>query len=345
MLANVARFTVRSLDQKMLAALLLPVAVLAQDVVPARLDLELRNYLRLTDTQFGTIFRNTAQHRAAQTGALTRVATLNREIENETRREQPDPGALGASYQEIESQCRRYAESLRELNQQQLRVLKDEQRAALRGLAEQARLSPLVPLAGAVFLIPKRDGTNEFRWTDIVLINDVPAELAVYLGLSPAQLESLRGAVRGHRDFVAARRARVGEVNQEIEAEISRPAPSGIELGMRYWEIEAHRRQITEREVSFRRNLPELLNAEQRARLSLLVQPADRLETISQAESNGLIGASAESLPASRPGTLPFLLTSVIDLAFPIGELAPQGPGRSCVGARPVLIADPVRPR
>lgn len=324
---------------KRFTVLLLPLATFAQ--APGNLDRVLRDFLQLTDAQYGTIIRNTSQHRAAQTGTLTRVTLLNREIENETRREQPDIGALGASYQEIESQCRRYAESMRDLNQLQLRALNDEQRAALRGLSEQARLPPLVFPAEALFLIPKRDATAEFRWTDISLVNDVPADLAVYLSLTHSQLEAIRSAVRGHRDFVASRRARVGEVNQEVEAEMARPAPSGIELGMRYWEIEAHRRQIVEREASLRRTTPELLNAEQRTRLLLLVQPVERLQVISQAERNGLILA-ATSLPASQPGTFPPNIAVRPPVAFPIGSILPLGLGRSCVGAQPAIIFDPV---
>lgn len=327
---------------KLWTALILPVAALAQVVIPARSDRELRDVPRLTDAQYGTIFQNTSQHRFAQTSTLTRVNTLNREIETETRREQPDTGALGASYQEIESQCRRYAESLRDLNQVQLRVLNEEQRTALRNLTEHGRRSRLAPLAEAVFLIPRREGIVASRWFDLTLVSDVPPDLAVYLGLSSAQLEAIRGALRGYRDFVASRRARVAEVNQEIEAEMARPAPSSSELGTRYWEIEAHRRQIEEREASLLRTTPELLNAEQRARLSSLVQPVERLEAISQTEGHALIFAA--SSPASQAGSPGFNVSPIGRVPVSgLEQFTPQAsPGRSCIGARSAFFFEPV---
>lgn len=75
--------------------------------VPGNLAREIREFLRLTDAQYESIVRNSSRNRSAQAGILLRVNPLNREIETETRREPPDTGALGASYQEIESQCRR----------------------------------------------------------------------------------------------------------------------------------------------------------------------------------------------------------------------------------------------
>lgn len=323
---------------KLWTVLVFPLAALAQ-VVPGNLQRELRDFLRLTDAQYESILRNRSRHLAAQAGTLMRVNTLNRDIDAETRREQPDPGALGASYFEIESQCRRADESLRDLNQLQLRVLNDEQRAALGNLAGLLRLRVLAPLAEAVFLIPMRDGTSSFRWFDLTLVNDVPADLAVYLRLTSAQLEAIRNAVRGHRDFVASRRARVAEVNQEIEAEMARPAPSSLELGLRYWEIEAHRRQIEEREASLRRTLPELLDAEQRARLSELIQPDERLRAAGQAQSDALIVASPAALPASQAG---YGGLFVSPNGAPITDPTRLAPGRTCIGVDPFAIFDPI---
>ena len=231
------------------------------------------------------LVRNYADYRAGQMPLFERVNAVNGEIVEETRKEKPDPAAIGARYLEIESLCRQNEAPLQASLRQQMLVLNDRQRALLRDLADFRRLATLFYYAHGAFLTPPEppsesrffDGTPYDSGVQFLILYgnspDVPSDLTAYLGLTGPQLARIRENMRAYIDFVDARTFRMAEVSKELESEFAAAAPTAIGLGSRYWEIEAQRRQIAERENLLRREMGTLLTPAQ----NVLIQTLTRL--------------------------------------------------------------------
>lgn len=108
------------------------------------------------NAQVEELQHNNQQYRAAQGGTFERVNGLNDEIRLETQKSAPDDSALGAHYTEIETLCRQAESPLRDMQQRQVRVLNEDQRARLATL-QQAQLAQAVSIAAeGRMLIPPR---------------------------------------------------------------------------------------------------------------------------------------------------------------------------------------------
>ncbi len=280
----------------------------AQGVVgPPFFVADLRPYLKLTEAQEREIAENYARYQASQTGTRGRIARLNREIWEETQRRTPDVGNLGVRYQEIESLCRQQETPRKETYERQMRVLNEEQKRLLAPLGENEQLLRLATMAERTFLLARRNlipltGLGGFLIAPALPgIQDVPAELAVYLGMTGVQLEQLRAALREQEQFVAAREGRMAEVRRELEGEFAADAPSAMELGLRYWELEAQRRQMAEREEETRRVVSGILTAVQRGRLGALEQARELAGAAGAAAALQLLPVSGPNRPASVP--------------------------------------------
>lgn len=284
------------------------VAAWAQGVVgPPFFVVNLRPYLKLTEAQEREIAENYVRYQTSQTGTRGRIARLNREIWDETQRRTPDVGNLGVRYQEIESLCRQQEAPRKEAYERQMRVLNEEQKRLLVPLGENEQLLRLATMAERTFLLARRNLIPLAGLADFLIapalpgIQDVPAELAVYLGLTGVQLERLRAALREQEQFVTAREGRMAEVRRELEGEFAADAPSAMELGLRYWELEAQRRQMAEREEETRREVSGILTAVQRGRLGALEQARELAGAAGAAAALQLLPVAGPNRPASVP--------------------------------------------
>lgn len=280
--------------RRAVAGLLFAAACSAQVVIPSTRYAVISGYLGLSSDQLNRLLSNV--FRTLLDRPISRIADLNEEIAAETRQPQPDAAAIGIRYEQIETLCREEASTRRGIVPEQMRILTEAQRALIPELEGVPRLLPLVSSAESVYLIPRRNN-RWFLLPPSMPVNDIPADLAVYLALTGAQLEEFRQALRSHLSFVASRQARVEEVHREIEQEFARPAPSSAELGARYFELEAQRRQIEERETGLRQEVRAMLDAAQRTRLGALERSNELLGIASAAEELALI--AARHTPAS----------------------------------------------
>lgn len=261
----------------------LSAVVYAQGVIPiSRLRPTLQRYLKLTEAQMQEMRRNVAQHSSSQSAALERILAVNLEIGVETRKPNPDPAALGVRYQEIDTLCRQTELPLRNLHESQLRVLNDEQRGLLGPLREARRLEVLARFARAAFLIPSPPevvASRVFGGTPYLgaspTSSTLSADLVAYLALSPSQLDRIRLELDAYEQFFTMHALRMQEVATELEVEFWRDSADSLAVGARYWEIEAHRRQIAERESTLSRDLALILTPDQQSRLLPLRETYD----------------------------------------------------------------------
>jgi len=278
--------------------LLLAAQAPAQNAFPISINPEFQRDLALANPQVEELQRNAAQYRDAQRSTFERINVLNDEIRVETQKPAPDTAALGARYAEIETVCRQSEPPLRELQQRQLSVLNDEQRARLTTLQQAQSLQAASIAAEGLMLIPPRTFIPSglptvFNGTPTRAIYtaspffitlggpDVTPDLVAYLSLTETQLIGLRQAIRDYQEFFTVRFARINEVSRETQAELAGAAPNAAGVGARYGEIEA-----------------------QRTRLAALIQPGLIGLSLAEALSLRLILPQAAARPASRPSSV-----------------------------------------
>ena len=225
---------------------------------------------------------------------------------------------LGFEYQQIELLCRQRETPASGVYQQNLRVLTDTQRELLRRLENASSLDRVASAADAAFLtessalaIPGRiSGRLPIPEVATLVPTDIGPDLVAYLDLTLTQLEQLRSNLRAYWEFQAGRRARMNEVNQELQAEFAEQLPQAYALGERYSEIEAHRRQIAAREATLRRTNRALLTSDQIRRLQDLRSAGVFLTLSVSAEQMNLLPPRRD-----RPASLP---TSILRIDFPL---------------------------
>lgn len=115
--------------------------------------LPLKEYLQLTDSQYATLFQNMAQYQRTIGERQMRVATVRREIAEETARENPSPMELGTRYAEIEFICRSLESEGKQLADRNRALLTDPQKARLKSLDDAMKLYPTIAQAQQVKLL------------------------------------------------------------------------------------------------------------------------------------------------------------------------------------------------
>lgn len=291
---------------KNLCFLLFPLCAYSQ--FPTVFEPVLREYLSLTEAQLQDIRRNNDSFRQALNESIRRLSELNQQVVIETLKPGSDPETLGFGYQQIELLCRQRETPASDAYQQNLRVLTEAQRELLRRLDNASSLDRVASAADAAFLtegsalsIPGRLPGQRLIPTLVTLLpTDIGPDLVAYLDLTLTQLEQLRSNLRDYWEFLAGRRARMNEVNQELQSEFAQQLPQAFALGERYSEIEAHRRQIAAREATLRRSNRALLTSEQIRRLQDLRSVGLFTILSLSAEQMNLLQPRRER-PASRP--------------------------------------------
>ena len=77
-----------------------------------------------------------------------------------------------------------------------------------------------------------------------------PLQVKEYLGLSPDQISKILGLNSALGTFRLEKTQRQFQVQQEIADETARPSPDPMALGVRYFELEALRRQLDTQQKS-----------------------------------------------------------------------------------------------
>jgi hypothetical protein len=283
------------------------------------MDEALLRYLQLSEQQALEIGANAERFAAEQKSFYDRVNALNRELESETRRATPDTGALGTRYREIETLCREAEAPRRGLYERQMALLSEGQRERVRAIEGSLRLAVLAWEAEAFHLLAPAEGLGRN-----VLFSRGIGAVGDHLELSEAQRRQVEEKTAAHREFLREREARMAAVREEIEAEFGRTAPGAAELGERYWELEAHRRQMAARAAELRREIDALLTAAQRGQVAELARAREAYALQGLAAQWGLRNVGDVPMPASRP-PLSFLSVPILRDPFPGGIIGSFG--------------------
>jgi len=119
---------------------------------------ELKQFLELTDGQYGQIIQNLEEYRRTLTSYERRVDELRRDIAVETAREHPSSTELGTRYVEVEINCRLMTEEGAKLRAGNQALLTAAQKTKLQVLLDAIKLMPLVGQAQEVSLVEATPG-------------------------------------------------------------------------------------------------------------------------------------------------------------------------------------------
>jgi len=114
---------------------------------------QLRQYLQLTDSQVTAITDANRRFSEWTLEKQLRIATVQREIAEETARSPLDPMALGVRYAEIEAICREVREREATLQTSKVNQLTDAQKIKLKALEDAWKLMPTISEAQSAGLL------------------------------------------------------------------------------------------------------------------------------------------------------------------------------------------------
>ena len=129
-----------------------------------------------------------------------------------------------------------------------------------------------------------------------------PQELKQYLDLTGAQVNAITSLNGTQARFESGKNQRMAQVNQEIAYWTAQSPIDPSQLGIRYAEMEAIRRDIADKRKGTEEQIQTLLTAAQKTKIAALIE-ARRLAVIADlAECQRLIPGSQDSalIPASR---------------------------------------------
>ncbi|MGH9658711.1 MAG: hypothetical protein ACRD96_09215 [Bryobacteraceae bacterium] len=114
---------------------------------------ELRQFLELSEAQVGSISALNAEFGRFTILKQLRIAQVQAEIAEETRKESPDAAALGVRYLELEAIRRHLVDEQARVREGVRAVLNDAQRVKLRVLEDARNLAPRIAEAECVNLL------------------------------------------------------------------------------------------------------------------------------------------------------------------------------------------------
>ena len=126
-----------------------------------------------------------------------------------------------------------------------------------------------------------------------------PPELVQYLDLKPAQIEAISAlnATQARFEFDKARRA--AQVNEEIAYWTAQSPLDPGQLGMRYVELEAIRRETADQRKRTEEQVQTVLTAPQKSKIAALVEARKLMAIADMAECQGLL--PAQNQPGGSP--------------------------------------------
>ncbi len=105
---------------------------------------EIRAFLTLTDAQVQAISRANSDYAEYSAQKSARMAQVQREIDEETRKDVLDPGAIGVRYAELEAIRRDLDDQLQRTREKVAAQLTDPQKAKLKTLDDARKLQPVI---------------------------------------------------------------------------------------------------------------------------------------------------------------------------------------------------------
>jgi Spy/CpxP family protein refolding chaperone len=216
--------------------------------------ISVHQYLNLTDAQILTMFNASAAYNDYYARRQDRIADLYVGIRDETAKPSPDPVALGALYAELAAIGQDIQSQGSQLSQTARSVLTTQQATQLKTLQSSLALQPLVYEAESLNLLVLAPGTDGgsggvnccFYITAYPgKLNPVQSlPLQTYLSLTAAQVTAIHKLNADYQTYVSGKQSRIGTVDQELASLYSNPPADPNQLGVRYVELEAIRRDI-----------------------------------------------------------------------------------------------------
>jgi hypothetical protein len=127
--------------------------------------LSLQEFLGLTNDQVKAIVQNNNDYNAFSSQQQDQIQQAQLEIPVETAKDPLDPMALGALYAGIETSCRAMRNKASSLQQQNVSVLTDAQKAKLSVLNDAMKLVPTISEAQSENLLGSAGSTPLFFYT------------------------------------------------------------------------------------------------------------------------------------------------------------------------------------
>lgn len=155
-----------------------------------------------------------------------------------------------------------------------------------------------------------------------------PEQLRRYLDLTNDQVDKLQSLIADYNRLVSVRTQRVMQVQQEIAAETAKDTLDPMALGVRYAEIEAIRRELTDQKKFLGDSERAVLTPPQQAKLKTLQDMIALLPVLNEAQCTNFV-----PLP---PGGTPVPIAGVL-LGIPAGIPASIGGLVGCGGVGFVL--------
>jgi hypothetical protein len=128
------------------------------------------------------------------------------------------------------------------------------------------------------------------------------SKLAEYLGLRQDQVENILKNIQEASRPDPAKLEEMNRLRNEIAEETAKPAPSAIELGQRYLQMEMICRELRDRSSNVGKDNLALLDEAQRAKLKQLEAQLPLMQVLSEAMAARLLSPPAVALPANRTG-------------------------------------------
>jgi hypothetical protein len=125
-----------------------------------------------------------------------------------------------------------------------------------------------------------------------------PPDLMQYLGLTQDQVMKMVTLKGDYSQTTMQRSLRMSQVQQEIREETAKTDLDPMALGVRYAELEAIRRELSDLQKQLRQNLAATLNDAQRAKLKALDDAMKLQPLIAAAQCENLLDAPV-ALPIS----------------------------------------------
>jgi hypothetical protein len=291
-------------------------ALSAQRVVPIPFPLPwpaLREYLVLSEGQLRSLSDASQSYWIASGQLMKRREELQPEILVETSRSPLRPVELGRLHEEWETIRRRLVAVEKDRIAATRAVLNELQLVKLRALDELATRREVIENAASSGLSPTDCGAQSRGYVDPICegpyipsvtkipdwgsrpedydpdLNPVYPRMARYLGLTMAQYDEMMET--RIRLWSGAELTRMRAVVAEIHEETRRDVLDSFALGVRYAEVEALRRKMSEDERKLTAASVALLTPAQRVKLDALTEAMRLRPTIEETRSAELLGS------------------------------------------------------
>lgn len=297
----------------LLVSLFVP-AVWGQPVSGILFPEGLKTYLALTDAQISTLDKQNVAFDLFSADKQRRVAAVQADLADKLKATPLDAMALGLRYAEIEAIRRDVEDKRTQLRADNAKVLTDSQRVKLKALDDAQRLLGLESEAECQGLIvpPQSSQPPVFVGTGssgviggiltgvpsgivvsstlpCVLGTQFPADLTAYLGLTPAQLDSIGQLNADNTRSYTGLQQRLSQLQSEAAGLVGAEVLDPGAIGQAYADIETVSREQREQLAAWRAAVTKVLTPAQAAKVQALVVARGQLSLVNQALCEDLL--------------------------------------------------------